>query len=323
MHNASVMFYPKGGRAQTSATTTADANGVYEITGLADGPYTVQVLDFDRLSPYATTYDVSGSGTFDIDIRVNSVRGKVLDATTSQPLENARVEIRGKDNSMMNARATITDQSGTFLIDSVPNGSYTLSADKEGFGNTLRDLQVADSVSDLELKLSPSAGITLNVVDGRDGRLLSASSSVVDMQGNSVSGMGGFRFGGTPEPVKLDLAPGTYRVTLTANGYALKTVTVTSPSTQTVPMTPGGTLLIQSKSTTQLRARLITGDGTFYGRLGMGGDGTFQLLASPAVTTLQNIAPGTFRLEVLDAGDHVLSATSVTVNEGVQTTISI
>jgi len=89
-----------------------------------------------------------------------------------------------------------------------------------------------------------------------------------------------------------------------------------------VPMTPGGTLLIQSKSTSQLRARLVTGDGTFYGRVGMG-DGTFQLLASPAVTTLQNVAPGTFRLEVLDAGDHVLSATSVTVNEGVQTTVSI
>jgi protocatechuate 3,4-dioxygenase beta subunit len=323
MHNASVMFFPKNGRTQTSATTTADANGVYEITGLADGPYNVQVVDFDRLSPYATTFEVNGSGTFDIDIRVNSVRGKVLDATTSQPLENARVEMRGKDNSMMNARAAMTGPSGEFLIDSVPNGSYTLSADKEGFGNTLRDLQVADAVSDLELKLSPSAGITLNVVDGRDGRLLSANSSVVDMQGNAVGGMGGFRFGGTPEPIKLDLSPGSYRVTLTAQGYALKTVTVTSPSTQTVPMTPGGTLLIQSKSTSQLRARLVTGDGTFYGRVGMGGDGTFQLLASPAVTTLQNIAPGTFRLEVLDAGDHVLSATSVTVNEGVQTTVSI
>src|SRR5206468_6277962 len=43
MQSASVMFFPKNGRAQTSGTTTADGNGTYEITGLADGPYNVQV----------------------------------------------------------------------------------------------------------------------------------------------------------------------------------------------------------------------------------------------------------------------------------------
>jgi hypothetical protein len=321
MQSASVMFFPKAGRAQTSGTTTADANGVYEISGLADGSYNVQVVDFDRLTPFATTYDVKGSGTFDIDVRVASVRGKVLDATTSQPLADARVEIRGKDSSSMNTRAALTDKDGTFVIDSVSRGSYQISADKEGFGNTMRDLQVGDTAPDVELKLSPSAGVTLRVVDGRDGRLIAAGTQVLDMQGNTVAGMG-FRFNQTPEPVKLDLAPGQYRVTLNAQGYALKTIVVASPSTMTVPMTPGGTLLIQSKSTASLRARLIAPDGSSYFRLGMG-DGTFPLLASPATTTLQTVAPGIYRLEVLDAGDRVVNATSVTVNEGQQTTIAI
>jgi protocatechuate 3,4-dioxygenase beta subunit len=323
MQSASVMFFPKAGRAQTSGTTTADANGVYEISGLADGSYNVQVLDFDRLTPFATSYDVKGSGTFDIDIRVASVRGKVLDATTSQPLAEARVEIRGKDNTSMNQRAALTDKDGTFLIESVSPGSYQISADKEGFGNTMRDLQVGDTAPEVDLTLSPSAGVTLRVVDGRDGRLIAAGTQVLDMQGNTVAGMG-FRFNQTPEPVKLDLAPGQYRVTLNAQGYALKTMVVTSPAPTaiTVPMTPGGTLLIQSKSSAQLRARLIAPDGSSYFRLGMG-DGTFQLLPSPATTTLQTVAPGIYRLEVLDVSDRVVNATSVTVSEGQQTTISV
>jgi hypothetical protein len=282
----------------------------------------VQVVDFDRLSPFATTYEVKGSGTFDVDIRVTSVRGKVIDATTSQPLAEARVQIRGKENSMMNARAVMTDQNGGFLIDAVPRGAYQISADKEGFGNTLRELDVAETAPEVELKLSPSAGITLRVVDGRDGRLIAAAPQVSDMQGQPVTGFG-FSFSQTPEPLKLDLSPGSYRVTLSAMGYAMKTFVVTSPSSQTVPMTPGGTLQIQSKSSAPLRARLITADGTsYYGRPGMS-DGSFQLLASPGATTLQNVAAGTFRLEVLDAGDHVVNTTSVTVNEGQTTTIAI
>lgn len=321
MPSASVMFFPRNGRATTSGSATADGSGVYEVSGLTDGTYTVQVVDFDRVTPYATTYEVKGSGTLDIDIRVTTVRGRVVDATTDQPLYEARVEIRGKDNSMMNARAATTDKDGNFLLESVSAGSYQISADKEGFGNTIRDLEVAESAPQVELKLSPSAGITLNVVDGRDGRMIAASPQVLDMQGHAVAGSG-FRFSSTPEPIKLDVAPGQYRVSLMAQGYALKTVVVTSPSTQTIPMTPGGTLQINSKSSAVLRARLIAPDGTPYGRLGMG-DGTFQLLASPAMTLLQNVAPGTYRLEVLDLSDRVLNTTSVTVNEGQQTTIAI
>src|SRR5204863_13332 len=44
--SAIVMFFPKAGKTQTNASTTADAAGNYEIGGLADGPYNVQVMDF-------------------------------------------------------------------------------------------------------------------------------------------------------------------------------------------------------------------------------------------------------------------------------------
>ncbi len=320
--SATVMFFPRNGKAQTNATTNTDGTGYYELSGLGDGPYSVQVIDFNRLAPYWTTYNVSGSGTFDIEIRTGTVRGHVRDATNDQPLNQARVEIRptGSD-APFNAQAATTDAGGNFSIPAVPLGSYQISADMENYGHAVKDLQVQDAPADVELKLSPTPGIVLSVVDGRDGRLLAAQPRVSDMQGRPIDT--GFRFTNTPEPLKLDVSPGTYRVTLYANGYAAKTITVPAPSSQNVPMTPGGTLLIKSKSSApDLRFRLTDGNGLPYGRFGFN-EGTYPLLTSPAVTTLPNVAPGVYRLDVLDKTDRVVNSTSVTVTDGVPTTVEI
>ncbi|HKS25360.1 MAG TPA: carboxypeptidase regulatory-like domain-containing protein [Thermoanaerobaculia bacterium] len=323
LHNAMVLFFPKAGKAQTNASTTADGSGNYQISGLADGTYNVQVIDFERTAPFTTSYEVKGSGTFDIDIRVSTVRGRVVDATNQQPLADARVEIRatGTDTPFA-SRAAMTDAGGNFILDTVARGSYEINASKDGFGHSLKDIDVQDAPADVELKLSPSAGVTLRVVDGRDGRLLAATPHVMDMQGRTIDS--GFSFNPNPQELTLDLAPGAYRVTLYATGYAIKTVTVSSPSpAQNVPMTPGGTLFVKSKSSSgNLRIRLIDGSGLPYARLGLNA-GTYPLLAAPGVTTLQNVAPGTFRLEVLDQTDRVVNSTSVTVNEGLPTTIEI
>jgi hypothetical protein len=324
MQSAIVMFFPKAGRTQTNASTTADANGHYEISGLDDGPYNVQVVDFGLLAPFATSYEVKGSGTFDIDIKVGTVRGRVLDATNDQPLKEALVELHAtSSDSPMNTRAARTDANGIFLLDTVSVGSYQISADKDEFGHEVKILEVQEAGAEVELKLSPSAGVTLRVVDARDGRLIGAVPHVVDMQGHSLDDSGGFGFGGTPEPIKLKLSPGTYRVTLFAQGYASKTITVASPSAQNVPMSPGGTLLIKSKSSEPLRARLVGADGVPYLSGGFLGGGFVTLVPSPGVTTMQNVAPGTFTLQVLDRSDRVVNSTSVTINEGLSTTVEI
>jgi len=323
LRSAMVLFFPKAGKAQTNASTNSDGNGNYELSGLADGTYNVQVVDFERVSPFTTSYEVKGSGTFDIDIRVSTVRGRVVDATNDQPLNEARVEIqaRGTDTPFA-SKAALTDAGGNFILDTVARGSYQISATKDGFGHTMKDIEVQDAPSDVELKLSASAGVTLRVVDARDRRVLAASPQIVDMQGRTIDS--GFRFNPNPQVLTLDLAPGTYRVTLYASGYAARTITVASPSpSQDVLMTPGGTLLIKSKSSaSDLRVRLIDGSGLTYARFGFN-EGAYPLLAAPGVTTLQNITPGTFRLEVLDKTDHVVNSTSVTVNEGMPTTVEI
>ena len=108
---------------------------------------------------------------------------------------------------------------------------------------------------------------------------------------------GSFRFGGGPEPIKLALSPGSYRVTLTSMGYAPRTVTITSPSEPTVALTPGGTVVLRSKSSTLLRARLVDSNGMPYTR-GPFRNPIFTIDPSPGVTTLNNIAGGTYQLQI-------------------------
>ncbi len=323
--NASVAFMPRQGKAQTNANTTADASGRYEVNGLEDGPYTVQVMDMERLTPFTTTYDVRGSGNFDIDVRTASLRGRVLDASTGSPIAEAQVDVRptGSDTGFFGSRVAMTDSNGTFVVDSVAKGSYQISADKQGYGHELKQISVDDTPEEIELKLQPSAGVTLKVVDGRDGRLLGANVRVTDLQGHEVGGDGGFRFFGGAEPVKLSLAPGSYRATIQAMGYAQRTVMISSPSNQTVALTPGGTLLLRSKSSSALRGRLTDSSGYVYMTSAFNPTGTFRVLESPGTTTLQNVAPGHYRLDVLDTNDQVLKTIQVDVVEGQSATYDV
>ena len=74
---AQVSFSPRPGGPQTSASGATDENGVYNISGLEDGNYSVYVTDMQRFNTYTTTFEVRGSSTFDIDYTATNLRGRV------------------------------------------------------------------------------------------------------------------------------------------------------------------------------------------------------------------------------------------------------
>ena len=178
--SAAVSFFPRQGKTQTNSNAMADTSGHYEISGLEDGPYNVQVMDMKSMAPYTTTYDVHGSGNFDVDMHTSALRGRVLDAATGQPIEGASVDVRpkGNDAGFFAVRtAAPTDSNGTFILDSVARGTYQISADKQGYGHEMKEISVDENPDLVEIKLSSSAGVTLKVVDGRDGTPLGANVS--------------------------------------------------------------------------------------------------------------------------------------------------
>ncbi|HSY47283.1 MAG TPA: carboxypeptidase regulatory-like domain-containing protein [Thermoanaerobaculia bacterium] len=313
--NAQVTFIPRGAASPTTASAPADANGHYSLSGLGDGTYVVQVMDMSLLTPFATQYEVHGSDTFDITIKAVTVRGRVVDATDTHPLNGANVEIRSTGQTPLGSRAAQTDSSGNFTIDNVAAGTYQISADKTSYGHDARSITVTDTPpEDVQFQLSPSDGITIRAVDTRDNTTLTVNVlRVIDSQGNEIPSQGGFF--GSNEVVKLALAPGVYQVTVSARNYAAQTLSMSSPSQQTIRFSPGGTLVLHSRSTTVVQYRLVDSSGTPYGMNSFSmGVNNLQ----PGATTLNNVPAGHYQLQVLNNTNGVTRTVEIDVVDGQQ-----
>lgn len=320
--SAMVAFFPKEAQAQTSARTSTNSAGEYEVSGLDDAMYNVQVVDIQRSAPFSTTYQVRGSGTFDVEMKAAPLRGRVMDAD-GNAIADAMVELRekGGDGGMRMSRAAQTDASGTFLVDNVAPGSYSVSAEKQGYGTRVVETSVGDNGGDVQITLAKNAGVTLRIVDARDGRLLNARVHVTNAQSATIYDSPFFG-AGSAQPITVPLESGSYTATVMAMGYAPQTVTLTSPSSPTIGMTPGGSIVIQSKGNGLRRAKLMTADGREYARGGFG-PAIFMVDPSPGATVLNNIAPGTYTLQILGDGSEVAASAPVTVAEGQKATVSL
>ncbi len=322
LSGASVMFFPRpGSTVQSSAQTTADEQGNYTVSGLEDGEYSVMINDMQRFTSHSTNYEVRGSATFDIDHDAYTLRGRVVNAASGDPIPEARVQLRGSGSSAsamrFAERVAITDANGTFSLDLVSPGSYVVTADRQGFGNDPRDITISNrAVDDLELRLQPSDGVTLKIVDQRDGRVLRAQVVVFDMQGRVMNDQRGFVFGGdTSSEMNMSLAAGQYQATISAMGYGTRQVTLRSPSNQTIGLTPAARLAVRSKHSEPMRVRLIDANGWAYPRWSATPPSS-QLLPNPGTTTIDNLGSGAYTLQLLGPNGVVLDSKQVNLVEG-------
>jgi 5-hydroxyisourate hydrolase-like protein (transthyretin family) len=320
---AFVMFNGAGRNDRVST----DSNGRYEVTGLDDGKYGVTVMDPQR-GPYSTTYTVSGSATFDIDIRGTTLRGRVVDTSTGQPVADAMVTIRRKDASVAGIpiSQTPTDAGGNFAFDMVPAGAYHASAEKPDYGTASSDVTVSDSGADpVQLQLTPSPAILLKVIDARDQQQLNAwyhavsDANPADVHDDMLRTMSS-----STEPIKVTLAAGVWHVTVGAQGYATTSFDITSPGQKIVGLTPGGTIVVSSTNANGTRGRLLDASGQVYGRVGRSGfPPSFPVEIDPLQSTLSNVAPGVYTLQLLDNKNTILKQTQVTIVDGQTVTLKL
>lgn len=322
---ASVTFQPRGG-SRASGSSTADEGGNYTVSGLQEGEYNVMVSDAQRFSPYQTTFQVrAGASTFDIDYRIGAVRGRVVDAGTNEPIENATVNFRPTSGDIRFPRGTMTDPAGNFTIEAVPPGTYSITANAEGYGTEVREESFGESGRDgFEIRLSHNDAVKLRVVDGRNGQTIEAIVTVFDAAGRVIHETG-IRFGSTGGmDTELRLNPGTYTATVGGiSGYAPRTVRLTSPSPQpiTVALTPGGTILVQSKHANVQHMRLLDASGQTYPRYGGMPMPSRDLL--PGTMPLENVAPGSYTLQLLNDDGSVADTVTAVVREGETTRVSL
>jgi len=300
---------------QRSARTSADANGRYEIGGIDEGSYSVTVLDRTNV-PYSTTYQVSGSSTFDIDIDGAAVSGRVTDASSGAAIANAAVELRRKDSAVPDVRSTLSDPAGGFSFDQVPAGSYEAKVQKSSYAAASVPVAVGENgAPSIDVRLTPSSGLRLRVVDARDGRPLTAWVHAQSGTGESYDEGYDGTVAASAEPTSIALAAGSYRMTAGASGYAPVSLTVTAPGEQTVALTPGGTIVVSSSSDTFAFVRIVDAAGMPL-RFGPGPAAElFRVDPAPGKTPIANVPAGTYTLQLL-VGGNVLRSASVTVREG-------
>jgi len=283
------------------------------VKGLDNGKYGVTVVD-QAHGNFSTTYTVDGSATFDIDMHGTTVRGRVVDATTGEPLKDATVTIRRTDGGSGFGFGTPapTDAGGNFSFDMIPAGTYKTTANKESYGSMTVDVAVTDNGAEaVEIKMTPTTGVLLRVVDARDNAPLNAHYHAVSASNPAT--MQNAMIASSTEPIRIDLATGAWHVTIGAQGYASQTVDVVSPGEKLVRLTPGGTIVVSSTDPNATHARLLDANGQFYNG--------FTPMLDPMQATVPNVAPGVYTLQMLDNKGAVLKAQQVTVVDGQTTTL--
>ncbi len=325
MGSAMIEFRSRDPRIRTSGSAHTDSSGRYEVTGLDKGTYGVSVVDLANFISYSDTYEVTGSDTYDIDLRGGRLEGRIADAETTEEIDGAVVTVERIGDEAggrrFDTRRTTTDPSGQFVIESLPAGSYRVRAEMKDYGAEISDVTVPDGgTRSVDLSLLRSDGVILRVVDGRDGRSLGAGIQLEDGQGRTV-------YQGWPSPradgsIRVPVSSGTYRARVQASGYAPTLLNLTAPGPEVrVPLTPGGTLLIRSGASTPLRGRLISSTGEIYtfGRWDPSGEFAIQ----PGTSTMSSIRPGIYTLQVLGDQGGVAVSRQVEIREAGTTEVSL
>jgi protocatechuate 3,4-dioxygenase beta subunit len=315
---ASVWFQSKSGHMGRALT---DAGGRYSVQGLEPGLYEVGVSGIDL--SYEAEHVVTGTAEIDIDATGAALAGGVFDATTGSALGDAEVSLWRLDSGESRPSTTVrTTASGAFQARSVREGAYRLLTSKDGYGQDAREIELRRGApEELRIELAPADGLGVEVVDARDGRPLEAVVVVRDMArrviANRHSGVG------ADGSLTIPLAAGNYLLSTSATGYGTATLPVRAPGRGLrVPLTPGGTLVIESGRELRGRLRLLQPDGEEYVRCWCSGIGGFDLEGRR--TTAPNITPGSYRVEIVDTmGRPVAAPPSVTIQEGRTTTLTV
>jgi len=151
--------------------------------------------------------------------------------------------------------------------------------------------------------------VLLRVVDARDNAPLNARYHAVSAADSSVMDNGFVRMmASSTEPIRINLTPGVWHVTVNAQGYAQQTVDVVSPGDKIVRLTPGGTIVVSSTDASATRGRLLDANGQTY-------EG-FTPVLDPLQATVSNVAPGVYTLQLLDSKNNVVKSQQVTMADG-------
>ena len=334
---ASVIFRNGGTRATTTAST--DADGHYTAEDVDSGEYDVNVIQFSSGLSHATKVKVDGDEDFDVELPLRKLSGRVTEAGSDRPLDGATISINkagekgpsaGAGFLFRFAQGVKTDATGQFRLEGLEEGSFDLTARKEGYAFGQRRVDILDGAEPDEVvfELSPSEGFAFRATDLKSNLALN-SLSVLAVPAGALGGPFVQRGNLSADASGLfhlsALKPGEYDVVLGGDRLATENLRVEVPSAaKTIQMVPGGNLEIHADHLTDTqiargvlldqKSRTIVRTNTSFT------DPGFELRAATPLT-LRDVKPGAYLVE-LTMPDGSRSELAVTVTAGADAKVS-
>jgi protocatechuate 3,4-dioxygenase beta subunit len=217
------------------------ADGGFRIGRLGPGRYELMVSAMAEGLIHREEIELHDDREVRIELEASEVAGRVVDAETGAPVPGAEVRLAPAWAEMLGGSSTRSgDPDGAFRLRRVAAGEYRLRVDKEGYATVSMPLTVgpAGGVDGLEVALTTAAGVLLEVTSASGMPPQRVIVAVLDPaaaapppdQLTSGAVAGGTFSPGEAGRVRLAaLAPGRWRVLVTAPGAAVTAVELTAP----------------------------------------------------------------------------------------------
>jgi len=264
-----------------TASTTADSNGNFTFTGLANGSYTVTPSKTGfTYTPASQAVTVSNANVTGVSFSTVSYS---LSGNVSGPGgSGATVTLTGTASA-----STTADTSGNYSFTGLVNGSYTVTPSKTGF--TFTPASTTTSISSANLTGVNFATVTYTISGTVTGP--GASGATITLTGSAT---GSTTTNSSGSYTLTGVAPGSYTVTPTLSGYGF------TPSSQAVTVTNANVSAVNFSTA----VATYTLSGTISG---VGGPGATVTLSGTSAGSATADNAGNFSFTGLTNGSYTLT----------------
>ena len=250
-----------GGDGYRQAST--DHQGTFRFGDLTAGAYDL-VVSSSQGARRKQAVEISGDREIEVELRTVRLSGRVVDAADSSPLRDVRITLEPAEDEPVIPAETITDSKGEFRLPEVADGDWKLAASREGYSPAEKAVRVEDADPGVEIALTPTEGLILEVVLPSGQAPERIHAAVLDPAGNAVAS--GFYPVGENGRVRLpNVPPGSWQLLVDADQAAPVIVAAAVPGPVVrAALPPAGTLRVRAPALSQDDALIkltLTGPG--------------------------------------------------------------
>ncbi len=323
---AGALVMARGKDVSGSAQGRTDQAGAYRVENLRPGRYDVEVFAPESGLRGNQTVTLERDQELDFDLRGTRVSGRVLEAGSGDPIPGVSISVEAVDESAERIpfRGSVsTDEGGRFSVNVSSDGAWKLSAEKAGYARAETRVDVGrDPVDDVEIRLSPTQGITLQV--SRTAGSPPANVYVAVLHGHGGALLTQPYSTGEGGRVRLTtVPPGTWEVLVRSEDSGTERVTATSPGPPVaVLLAPQASLALivpdLASEAVIAKATLTGGDGRPFASIEWS-TVRREFSFSYGRTTINGLPAGTWKVDVVAPDGRRWSGSAVTAPGGTAT----